>query len=183
MPKTIKLQSLTYKGVQLALNKLAVMIASGAAGTIEILLRGVTLGQRNAIDFGDGFQVDPAGAGVTCALPQHLTTVERVALAPREGTIVFDTDENRQYWFDGTNWVAGSAVEILNGGVSLGPRDAIDFGDGFEVSPSGTGVTCDYPLHVTTVERLALTPRLGTIVYDTDQIRQFWYNGAVWVEV
>jgi hypothetical protein len=184
MPKTVKLQSLTYKGVQLALNKLAVMIASGAAGTIEILSGGSSLGQRNAIDFGDGFEIDPVGGGVTCNYPEHVTTLERLAMAPRRGTTVYDTDEDRQYWYDGTSWVAAvGGVEILDGGSSLGQRTAIDFGDGFEVAPSGTGVTCDYPEHLTTVERLAMTPRLGTIVFDTDAIRQFWFNGGTWVEV
>lgn len=105
MPKKIQLQSFTYWGVQQALNRLAALIGSATGGTIEILKNGVSLGARNAIDFGDGFDVLAAGAGVTCAYPQHVTTTARLAMTPRPGTIVFDTDQVRPFWFNGTAWV------------------------------------------------------------------------------
>jgi hypothetical protein len=83
----------------------------------------------------------------------------------------------------GIGSLGAGTIEILSKGLSLGQRNAIDFGDGFEITAAGAGVTADFPEHVTTAERFAMTPREGTIVYDTDQVRHFWFNGAVWAEV
>ena len=76
--------------------------------------------------------------------------------------------------------VAG--ISVLKSGVLIGVRTGLDFGDGFEVGVVDPA-TVDFPQQVTTAQRLAMTPRTGTLVFDTDQSLHFGYNGVVWAEV
>lgn len=127
-------------------------------------------------------------AQVLFNIPERMTTAERTGLPDQQNhRLVWDLDLQEMYYWDGTWILVGSGgaggIEILERGVSLGEREAIDFGDGFEIDAVGTGVSCQYPQHVTTTERIALSPRQGTVVYDTDQGSPFWFNGIAWVEV
>lgn len=61
------------------------------------------------LDSSNGFVVDApiviTGSTSYFQLP-NLTTAERTALTPSAGTMVFDSDENRFYKYDGTSWAS-----------------------------------------------------------------------------
>jgi hypothetical protein len=104
------------------------------------------------------------------AVATGMTTAQRLALTPPEGTIVYDTDLDQSYVWDGSAW------QTLSGGVSA--HNALP-GRSDPDCPPSSAITYS----VTTAERIALVPPIGTIVYDTDLVRPFAYNGAIWQEV
>jgi hypothetical protein len=111
---------------------------------------------------------DAVGCHPPQAIATGMTTVDRLALVAPAGTIVWDTDEQVAYVWDGSAWSAlGTSVHndlVDRDAAGCHPPQAI-----------ATGMT--------TAARVALTPPDGTMVWDIELLRAFAWNGSAWTEV
>jgi trimeric autotransporter adhesin len=115
---------------------------------------------------------------------------QRIAISsPSKGLMVYDTDDNSFYYFDGSSWnkfSSGTNLWLANGGNAI-LNNAQNIGIGtsspensaiLDVKSATKGVLIP---RMTSIQRNAISnPVKGLMVFDTDVNNFFYYNGNLW---